>query len=127
MLQLRAAVFVVEQMCVFLDPDGRDPEPGAVHLWVEDAGQVVGCARVLREDEGSSIGRVVTAPSRRSEGIASAIVDRALDLAARPTVVSAQSPLIGWYAGFGFVAEGPEFLEDGIPHTRMVRTSEPTS
>jgi hypothetical protein len=28
-LALRAAVFVVEQDCVYLDPDGRDLEPGS--------------------------------------------------------------------------------------------------
>jgi ElaA protein len=36
-------------------------------------------------------------------------------------VLDAQSPLAGWYAGFGFEVTGPEFLEDGIPHVPMRR------
>jgi ElaA protein len=34
----------------------------------------------------------------------------------RDVVLDAQSPLAGWYATFGFVVTGPEFLDDGVPH-----------
>ncbi len=37
----------------------------------------------------------------------------------RDVVLDAQSPLARWYTTFGFVVDGPEFLEDGIPHTPM--------
>jgi ElaA protein len=37
----------------------------------------------------------------------------------RDVVLDAQSPLVGWYARFGFAPGGDEFLEDGIPHTPM--------
>ena len=40
-------------------------------------------------------------------------------------VLDAQAPLAGWYAAFGFVVDGPEFLEDGIPHVPMRRNSPP--
>jgi ElaA protein len=36
-------------------------------------------------------------------------------------VLDAQSYLVGWYERFGFAVTGPEFLEDGIPHTPMRR------
>ena len=36
-------------------------------------------------------------------------------------MLDAQSPLAGWYATFGFTVDGPEFLEDGIPHVPMRR------
>ena len=40
----------------------------------------------------------------------------------RPVVLDAQSHLIDWYAGFGFVVDGAEYVdEDGIPHTPMRR------
>lgn len=32
LLRLRAEVFVVEQACAYLDPDGRDAHPQALHL-----------------------------------------------------------------------------------------------
>jgi ElaA protein len=119
-LRLRSVVFVMEQDCVFLDADGRDVEPGAVHLWVEDGGEVVACARVLPEAEGASIGRLVTAPSHRRRGLGEALMRSAMSTAGRPARIHAQSHLAGWYGGMGFVVCGPEFLEDGIPHVPMV-------
>jgi ElaA protein len=124
LLRLRAEVFVVEQACVYLDPDGRDLEPATRHLWVEDGdGDVVACLRVLDEpaDGSASIGRVVTAPSARSRGLAAALVQRALaPPTPRPVRINAQSHLVDWYARFGFVVDGDEFVEDGIAHTPMV-------
>jgi ElaA protein len=44
----------------------------------------------------------------------------ALARCGRPVRIEAQSYLLGWYAAFGFAPCGPEYLEDGIPHTPMV-------
>ncbi|GAA4747343.1 hypothetical protein GCM10023217_16580 [Gordonia alkaliphila] len=43
----------------------------------------------------------------------------------RTSVLDAQSHLVGMYARFGYRPDGPEFVEDGIPHTPMRRTPEP--
>lgn len=114
---------MVEQDCVYLDLDGRDLEPATRHVWVEEDGRVVACARVLAQPEGSSIGRVVTAASHRGRGLGGDVVRAALALAsaAPPVTIHAQAHLADWYAGFGFVLDGQEFLEDGIPHVPMVR------
>jgi ElaA protein len=122
LLRLRSEVFVVEQACAYLDPDGRDLEPTTRHLWVEDDGDVVAALRVLAEpDGGSSLGRVVTAPSHRSRGLGAELVKAALAGAPRPVRINAQSHLVDWYAGLGFAVAGDEFVEDGIPHTPMVQ------
>lgn len=126
LLRLRAEVFVVEQACVYLDPDGRDLEPATRHLWVEDGatGAVVAALRVLAEPAGgSSVGRVVTAPAHRSQGLGARLVAEALEGAPRPVHINAQSHLVEWYGRFGFVVDGDEFVEDGIPHTPMVLAS----
>jgi predicted GNAT family N-acyltransferase len=39
--------------------------------------------------------------------------------AAREIVLNAQTVVAAFYAGLGFVAEGPEFKEADIPHVRM--------
>jgi ElaA protein len=65
------------------------------------------------------IGRVVTAERVRREGHASELVQRALALTQGPVVLAAQSYLVEWYAALGFRVDGPEFLDDGIPHTPM--------
>ena len=120
MLQLRQAVFVVEQDCRYLDLDGRDLEPGTRHVVMRDGDAVVGCARVVDDVEVWRIGRVALRPDYRGRGLAEALVTTALQVCSdRDVVLSAQSPLADWYAGFGFRVDGPEFLDDGIPHLPM--------
>lgn len=120
-LALRAAVFVVEQDCVYLDPDGRDLEPDARQLWVEQDGAVIATLRLLRDPDGCArIGRVATAATARGAGVAARLMRRALELVADGDVVlGAQSYLADWYAQFGFVRDGADYLEDGIPHLPM--------
>ena len=68
------------------------------------------------------IGRVVLAPEARGRGWADRLMAAALTVCEdKPTVLDAQTPLVGWYATFAFEVDGPEFLEDGIPHTPMRR------
>jgi ElaA protein len=119
-LRLRLAVFAVEQHCVYQDLDGRDTEPLTRHCWVSDGGEVVSYLRVLGEPGAEAIGRVVTAPSARGRGLGRLLMASALERTARPVLIEAQTYLLGWYASFGFVPRGPEYLEDGIPHTPMV-------
>lgn len=126
-LALRAAVFVVEQDCAYLDPDGRDLEPESRHLWIERDGDVVATLRLLRDRDGSArIGRVATAHEVRGEGLAAALMHRALEIVPDCDVVlGAQSYLEQWYAQFGFVRDGAEYLEDGIPHLPMRLRQDP--
>jgi ElaA protein len=120
-LKLRSDVFVVEQECAYPDLDGRDLEPDALHLWSEAAGAVVAYLRVLSgpPDGASRIGRVVTSPSARGQGLAAQLVHKALAETMGPVVLDAQSYLVDWYRGLGFTVIGDEYLEDGIPHTPM--------
>jgi ElaA protein len=120
---LRSEVFVVEQAAAYLDLDGRDLEPGTRHLWVEADGLPVATLRVLDDGDVWRIGRVATARTHRGRGLAAALVRAALgECAGRPAVLDAQSYLTDWYATFGFVVDGSEFVdEDGIPHTPMRR------
>jgi len=120
-LALRAEVFVVEQECAYLDLDGRDAEPATHHVWVGEP--VDAYLRVLDDGGARRIGRVVTRPRARATGLAGRLVDHALATTEGPWVLDAQSHLTGWYARFGFAVAGPEFLEDGIPHTPMHRGS----
>ncbi|WP_203135776.1 GNAT family N-acetyltransferase [Microbacterium sp. JZ31] len=123
-LRLRVDVFVVEQECAYPELDGRDVEPTAVQLWAEDAGDVVATLRLLTDGPDRRIGRVATAASARGRGLAAELMRRALTQCGASTVrLDAQSHLAHWYARFGFAPEGPEFLEDGIPHVPMIRTA----
>jgi ElaA protein len=121
LLRLRAEIFVVEQDCPFVDPDGRDLEAGARHLWVEDEhGEVIAGARILTEPDGvSHIGRVVTSAARRGAGVGAAVMRAALATCTGVVELKAQSRLAAWYQAFGFAVCGDEFIEDGIPHVPM--------
>ncbi len=130
-LKLRVDVFVVEQECAYPELDGRDLEPGAVLHWATDPdGGVAGTLRVLRDPTGDArIGRVATAPSARGAGLAAQLMAAAV-ASVEPgvdIVLDAQSHLAGWYARFGFAVDGPEFVEDGIPHVPMRRTTPATT
>ncbi|MEP6598903.1 MAG: GNAT family N-acetyltransferase [Actinomycetota bacterium] len=123
-LRLRSEVFVIEQDCVYLDPDGRDLQPGARQLWVEHGDQVVATLRVLEDPAGHRVGRVCVAASARSTGLAATLLRRAIELAGdRDVVLDAQSYLQQWYEQLGFVRSGAEFVEDGIPHVPMRRSA----
>jgi ElaA protein len=120
-LLLRSDVFIVEQACPYPDIDGRDVLPSTIHLWLATAdGEVASYVRVLAEPGGGHrIGRVVTSPKHRGQALASRLIDGVLEWADRPTVLDAQSHLVGLYAKHGFVVDGDEYVEDGIPHTPM--------
>lgn len=131
-LRLRVDVFVVEQACPYPELDGRDIEPETEHVWLPGpAGEPVGAyLRVLADAAtgGRRIGRVVTAPASRGHGLAGRLLDAVLaDHGSGPLVLDAQSHLAGWYARWGFTADGPEFVEDGIPHVPMRRDPAPSS
>ncbi len=126
LIRLRIDVFVVEQECPYPELDGRDLEPGALQLWIERDGEIRAALRLLADPVGARIGRVVTAKTARSEGLAGQLVARALELSAgRAVTLDAQAHLEGWYARFGFARSGADFVEDGIPHVPMTRPADP--
>lgn len=124
--RLRQEVFVVEQQCPYPDLDGRDVEATTRHVLLIDGdtedGPVLGCARVLDDRTQWRVGRVALARHARGRGLADVLMSTALEVTPdRDVVLDAQSPLAGFYAGFGFVVDGAEFLEDGIAHLPMRR------
>jgi ElaA protein len=124
-LALRARVFVVEQACAYQDPDGLDPE--SLHVLGWRGSELVAGARVLPPGLAhghAAIGRAVTAPERRREGLGQAVFERALGAVharwgAVPVHLGAQAHLADFYRRFGFELDGAPYLEDGIPHVPM--------
>ena len=120
LLKLRVDVFVVEQTCPYPELDGRDAEPGTLHVWAVEDGEVLSCIRVLVNGEDRAIGRVATAAGARGQGLSAQLVARGLELCAGRTVdIGAQAYLEHWYGRFGFQRSGPDYVEDGIPHLPM--------
>jgi len=127
LLRLRVDVFVVEQQCPYPELDGLDTHQDTEHWWVEVDDGVVATLRVLTPAERPRIGRVATAARARGRGYAATLMGAALDRldeARTPDVtLEAQARLVDWYRSFGFVPTGATYLEDGIPHVSMLRSS----
>ena len=124
LLKLRCDVFVVEQACPYPEVDGRDPE--ALHLLARDAGgALVGTLRLFPPERGHAvIGRVATTAAARGRGLGRALMIEGIAEARRrfggvPIRIGAQSRLEAFYAGLGFVRDGHDYVEDGIPHCAM--------
>lgn len=125
LLRLRMDVFVVEQGCAYPDIDGRDTDPGTLHLWHTRDGMVISTLRVLDDGATWTIGRVATARTARGRGLSAELVAEAISrCAGRDVAIGAQAYLEGWYARFGFVRSGAGYLEDGIAHLPMRRRTE---
>lgn len=126
LLRLRAAVFVVEQACVYQDVDGHDPD--SLHLLGWRGGLLAAYARILPAGvtfPEVSIGRVVTAPEARGGGLGRALMQQALAVCARrfpgaPVRIGAQAHLQDFYSGLGFVPASAPYDEDGIAHVEML-------
>jgi ElaA protein len=127
LLQLRSAVFVVEQSCAYQDLDDLDQQ--ALHvLHHDDDEQLIAYARLLPPGcEGGdhcSIGRVVVHPRARDQQLGRQLMLQALAECQRlwPTaeiIISAQTYLTRFYQSLGFVNTGEYYLEDLIPHQKM--------
>ena len=131
MLAARAAVFVIEQNCLYGDVDGLDTD--AWHLFaygIQAHGmraKLAGYLRVLLPDAESPdirIGRVLTTAEFRGQGLGNAMLERALghiyaQWPGTPVRLHAQAHLQAFYGGFGFEPISEVHEEDGIPHIWM--------
>lgn len=125
----RQQVFSAEQACAYLDADGFDA--GSFHLaaWPASRKLPSAYARVVHPGQKyaePSIGRVITAAQARGTGLGRELVRRAVELTEQAFPgqgirISAQSQLEKFYAQAGFVIVGERYIEDGIPHTEMLR------
>ncbi|KIQ27841.1 hypothetical protein RT97_21490 [Variovorax paradoxus] len=131
-LSARSEVFVVEQRCVYLDPDGKDAQ--ALHLFAVDGAKgqlkVAAYMRLLPPGvsyEEASIGRVLTGTAYRGRGIGQELLGKGIAHADGlwPHValrIGAQAYLQKLYESAGFATVGEPYDEDGIPHIEMVRS-----
>ena len=122
--KLRVSVFVVEQNCPYQEVD--DADRMSYHVWLRDENGIAACLRVIPAGvsfEDVSIGRVIAV--RRRCGLGTRIVAEGLRVAqeklgAQRVTIEAQTYARALYENLGFRRTSEEFLEDGIPHIRML-------
>lgn len=118
--QVRETVFVEEQQVPReLEWDGLD-ESATHFLALNEAGQALGCARLLPDGQ---IGRMAVLAQARGTGLGMRLLEAAIAAAVArglPRVfLHAQTQALGFYRKAGFLPHGPEFMEAGIPHYEM--------
>ena len=120
-------MFVVEQATPYPELDGRDLLAETRHFWLESPeGQVISTLRLMEEHPAGQkafrIGRVCTKRSDRGHGHTARLLQAALaEVGDYPCHINAQTYLEEMYRRHGFVRDGDEFLDDGIPHVPMVK------
>jgi len=123
--KLRSEVFIVEQNCAYQDVDDKDLS--ALHVMLFSGPELAGYSRILPPGisySEPSIGRVALRKKFRNKGSGKVLMKQSLNKTLelfknQNIVISAQSYLIKFYNGLGFVQEGEEYLEDDIPHVQM--------
>lgn len=128
-MQLRLAVFSVEQNCAYQDADGKDLK--SLHLSGYDSnGELIVYSRIVPPGisfKEVSIGRVISSQKARGTGAGKELMKKSLDFIQKqfgkvPVRIGAQCYLIKFYSSFGFEISGEEYLEDNIPHIEMIYT-----
>lgn len=116
---LRQEVFVREQNVPLAEEHDAD-DLTARHLVAIAGGDVVGTLRIITLPEHVKIGRVVVRRDWRGQGIARAMMLRAMELVRADGhnrfYLAAQSDKLGFYQKLGFTAFGDEFDDGGMPH-----------
>ena len=120
---VRTKVFVEEQgVPQSLEWDEFDAV--SRHALAMDAdGNAIGAGRLLPDGH---IGRMAVLPEWRARGVGAALLRRLMEVAAetgqRRVLLNAQIQAAPFYARFGFMPEGREFIEANIPHITMVQS-----
>lgn len=125
-LRLRSEVFVVEQNCPYLDPDDKDQ--ACLHVMGFDGARLAAYARLVPPGlayDSPAIGRVVIAAGFRKHGYGKALMKQCIGEAERhfkagTITISAQQYLEKFYTELGFVTKSGMYLEDDIPHIKMM-------
>lgn len=126
LLAVREAVFVLEQR-VPREMEVDDDDPRSMHALARAPdGTPIGAGRLTPDGR---IGRMAVLDGWRGHGVGTMLLRTLLDQARmrRLTEVSlhAQRDAVPFYLDYGFVADGDEFEEAGIPHLLMRRALDP--
>ncbi len=123
-LRARESVFLLEQQIVCQDLDRVDYD--ALHCFLEEDGELLAYLRAYRTEDGDvKMGRVLSLTHGIGHG--TLLMKQAIPairgaFSCERIIVHAQKHAQGFYESFGFVANSPDFLEEGVLHVGMELT-----
>ena len=125
-MQLRSQVFVIEQNCIYQDLD--DIDKISYHLFIKGNNDMIKAyLRIFEKDKDTAqIGRVVTEEKERKKGYATKLMEKGIQLIKNEmkknkVYLEGQVYCKDLYLKLGFEIISDEFLEDGIPHYKMIK------
>lgn len=129
LLELRTAVFVVEQDCPYQEVDEKDKS--SYHVLGYSKQELIAVARIIPKGlsyKEVSFGRVAIKKEYRGKGLANLLSKKLISyisvhLNEAVIRISAQCYLQAFYENHGFKISSKEYLEDGIPHIEMLRSA----
>lgn len=121
--KLRTAVFVVEQNCPYQEVDDKDLI--VMRLFAKNSANLTAYCRIIPEEDGVHIGRVIVAQAARGLGLAKQLMLQELEICrsqwqSQPILIQAQAQLKPFYQPLGFEPTSAVYLEDNIPHMNMI-------
>ena len=101
----------------------------SVHIFQKEKDKIVAYTRIFKSGDyykNPSIGRVVVSKKNRGKELGKKIMIHSIEyikknLKGEKIELSAQKYLDKFYKDLGFSKIGEDYLEDGIPHQRMIK------
>lgn len=116
---IREQVFIQEQG-IAPEDEWDDLDATVLHFIVYDCERPIATARLLPQH---SVGRVAVLLSYRKQGVGKILMQHIIDYARQQNLpylkLSAQTYVTAFYEALGFVVQGEEYLDCGIPHIDM--------
>jgi len=116
---IREQVFIQEQG-IAPEDEWDDLDATVLHFIVYDREQPIATARLLPQH---SVGRVAVLLPYRKQGVGKILMQHIIDYARYHKLpylkLSAQTYVTAFYEALGFVGQGEEYLDCGIPHIDM--------
>jgi len=117
---IRRQVFIEEQK-VPEEMEWDEFDVSSIHCIASVNGKAVGTGRLMNNGQ---IGRMAVLKNYRGNGIGAAVlmflINQHRSHTNIPITIHAQTHAIDFYKHFGFVINGDEFDEAGIPHCEMI-------
>lgn len=119
---IRYKVFVIEQHFENKMLEDRH-DPYCHHILVTDDNQApIGCGRLNQDGR---IGRIAVVMSHRGHGVGTNLLGQLIKIARQSHIprlsLNAETDLSHFYDQQQFLADGPVFMKQGVPHQRMTK------
>ncbi|CAI2550267.1 Protein ElaA [Apilactobacillus kunkeei] len=120
--RVRSEVFVEEQHIVYTDPDENDKQ--SLHVFETDGTNITAYARIFKDGEHVTFGRVLTTKQVRGTGKGKELLENILKVIKEhfpntKVEIDAQAHAVGYYEKGGFKVTSEPFIEAGIDHIKM--------